>query len=89
VTERGDDFGRQPEREDARWLAEWLKTYQESISRWQRYVRTGGLEKLRGEDEGWVLTPEMRQAILEIWVPNFWLSANCPHLAGVALGLAI
>ena len=58
------------------WLAEWFKTYQELISRWQRYVREGGLEKLQGEHEGWVLTPEMRQAILEIWVPNFWLSAK-------------
>jgi transposase-like protein len=58
------------------WLAEWFKTYQEWISRWQRYVRQGGLEKLKGEHEGWVLTPEMRQAILEIWVPSFWLSAK-------------
>ena len=58
------------------WLAEWFKTYQEWISRWQRYVRQGGLEKLKGEHEGWVLTPEMRRAILEIWVPNFWLSAK-------------
>jgi len=58
------------------WLAGWFKTYQELISRWQRYVREGGLEKLQGEHEGWVLTPEMRQAILEIWVPNFWLSAK-------------
>ena len=58
------------------WLAAWFKTHQELISRWQRYVREGGLEKLQGEHEGWVLTPEMRQAILEIWVPNFWLSAK-------------
>jgi transposase-like protein len=58
------------------WLAAWFKTYQEWISRWQRYVRQGGLEKLKGEHEGWVLTPKMRQAILEIWVPNFWLSAE-------------
>jgi hypothetical protein len=58
------------------WLAVWFKTYQEWISRWQRYVRQGGLEKLKGEHEGWVLTPERRRAILEIWVPNFWLSAQ-------------
>ena len=58
------------------WLAEWFETCQELISRWQRYVREGGLEKLRGEHEGWVLTPEMRQAILGIWAPNFWLSAK-------------
>jgi hypothetical protein len=58
------------------WLAEWFQTYQEWISRWQRYVRQGGLEKLKGEHEGWVLTAEMRRAILEIWVPNFWLSAQ-------------
>ena len=58
------------------WLAEWFETYQEWISRWQRYVRQGGLEKLKGEHEGWVLTPEMRQAILEIWVPSFWLSVK-------------
>jgi hypothetical protein len=58
------------------WLAGWFKTYQEWISRWQRYVRQGGLEKLKGEHAAWVLTPEMRQAILEIWVPNFWLSAQ-------------
>jgi len=50
-------------------LAEWFQTYQEWISRWQRYVRQGGLEKLKGEHEGWVLTPEMGCAILEIWVP--------------------
>ena len=58
------------------WLAKWFETYQEWISRWQRYVRQGGLEKLRGEHEGWVLTPKMRQAILDIWVPNFWLGAQ-------------
>ncbi len=58
------------------WLAEWFETYQEWISGWQRYVRQGGLEKLAGAHEGWVLTPEMRQAILEIWAPNFWLSAK-------------
>jgi hypothetical protein len=58
------------------WLAEWFESYQEWISRWQRYARQGGLEKLKGEHEGWVLTPEMRQAILEIWAPNFWLRAK-------------
>jgi transposase-like protein len=58
------------------WLAEWFKTYQEWISRWQGYVRQGGLEKLKGEYDGWVLTPQMRHGILEIWVPNFWLSAK-------------
>jgi len=57
------------------WLAEWFDTYQELISRWQRYVREGGLEKLNGEYDGWVLTPEIRQAILDIWASNFWLSA--------------
>jgi len=57
------------------WLAEWFGVHQELISRWQKYVREGGLEKLNGEYDGWVVTPEMRQAILDIWVPNFWLSA--------------
>jgi hypothetical protein len=33
------------------WLAEWFKTYQEWISRWQRYVRQGGLEKLKKVSE--------------------------------------
>ena len=58
------------------WLAEWFGTHQELISRWQRYVREGGLQKLDGENEGWVLKPELRQAILNIWIPNFWLSAE-------------
>jgi transposase-like protein len=58
------------------WLAEWFGTYQELISRWQRYVRQGGLDQLKGEYESWLLTPEMGQAILGIWVPNFWLSAR-------------
>jgi transposase-like protein len=58
------------------WLAEWFDTHQELISRWQRYVGEGGLEKLKGEYDGWVLTAEMRRAILEIWAPNFWLSAK-------------
>jgi hypothetical protein len=58
------------------WLAEWFGTHQELISHWQRYVREGGLAKLRGDYNGWVLTPEMCQVILEIWVPNFWLSAR-------------
>ena len=58
------------------WLAEWFGTHQELISRWQRYAREGGLQKLSGEHDGWVLTPEMGQAVLEIWVPNFWLSAS-------------
>jgi len=58
------------------WLAEWFDTHQELISRWQRYAREGGLQKLNGEHDGWVLRPEMGQAVLEIWVPNFWLSAS-------------
>jgi transposase-like protein len=58
------------------WLAEWFGTYQELISRWEGYAREGGLQKLSGEYDGWVLTPEMGQSILEIWVPNFWLSAS-------------
>jgi len=58
------------------WLAEWVGTHQELISRWQRYVREGGLQKLKGEYENRVLTPEMCQAILEIWLPNFWLSVD-------------
>ena len=57
------------------WLAEWFDTYQELISRWQKYVSEGGLERLNGEYDGWVVTPEIRQAILGIWVLNFWLSA--------------
>jgi len=58
------------------WLAEWFDTYQELISRWQTYVRQGGLEKLKGEYEGWVVTPEIQQAIVDIWTPNFWLAAG-------------
>jgi len=58
------------------WLAEWFSTHQELISRWQRYVGEGGLDQLKGEYESWVLTPGMGQAILSIWVPNFWLSAR-------------
>jgi hypothetical protein len=58
------------------WLAAWFESYQEWISRWQRYVRQGGLEKLKGEHQAWILTPKLRQAILEIWVPTFWLSAK-------------
>jgi len=58
------------------WLAEWFGTHQELISRWQRYVREGGLQKLSGEHDRWVRTPEMGQAILGIWVPSFWLSAS-------------
>ncbi|MFC2037767.1 hypothetical protein ACFLYD_07390, partial [Chloroflexota bacterium] len=57
------------------WLAESFGTHQELISRWQRTVREGGLQKLNGECEGRVRTPELSQAILDIWVPNFWLSA--------------
>ena len=58
------------------WLAEWFGTYQEWISRWQRYVRQGGLQKLSGEKDRSVLKPELRQATLDIWVPNFWLTAD-------------
>jgi transposase-like protein len=58
------------------WLAEWFDTYQEWISRWQKYVREGGLEKLNGEYEGWVVTPEIQRAIVDIWTPNFWLGAG-------------
>jgi transposase-like protein len=58
------------------WLAEWFGTHQELISRWQRYVRQGGLDQLRGEYESWILTPEMCRAIMDIWVPSFWLSAR-------------
>jgi transposase-like protein len=58
------------------WLAEWFGTYQEWISRWQRYVRQGGLQKLSGEKDRSVLKPELRQSILDIWVPNFWLTAD-------------
>jgi len=58
------------------WLAGWFKTYQEWIVRWQRYVRQGGLEKLQGKHDARTLTPEMRQAILAVWAPNFWLTAK-------------
>ncbi|RLG43845.1 MAG: hypothetical protein DRN81_05740 [Thermoproteota archaeon] len=58
------------------WLAGWFKTYQEWISRWQRYASQGGLEKLKEEYERGVVTAEIRQAILEIWVSSFWLSAK-------------
>jgi len=58
------------------WLAEWFGTHQELISRWQRYAREGGLQKLSGEHDRWVRTPEMSQAVLGIWVPSFWLSAS-------------
>jgi transposase-like protein len=58
------------------WLAEWFGTYQEWICRWQRYGRQGGLQKLSGEKDHPVLKPELRQAILDIWVPNFWLTAE-------------
>lgn len=57
------------------WLAGWFDTRQELISRWEGYVRQGGLLKLRGEPEGRVLTPQLRTAILDIWIPAFWLSA--------------
>lgn len=58
------------------WLAEWFGTRQEWISRWQRSVREGGLQKLNGEHEPWVLKPQVRQAIMDIWVPSFWLTAS-------------
>lgn len=58
------------------WLAGWYDTHQEHISRWQKYAREDGLEKLKGEHEGWVVTPEIQQAITNIWYPNFWLSAS-------------
>lgn len=58
------------------WLAEWFETRQELISRWEKYVRDGGLEKLHGQAERWVLSEPIAQAILAIWVPNFWLSAT-------------
>ena len=58
------------------WLAEWFGIHQELISRWQRYAREGGLQKLSGEHDRWVRTPGMSQAILDIWVPSFWLSAS-------------
>lgn len=58
------------------WLAEWFDTRQEWISRWQRAVREGGLQKLNGKHEPWVLKPQVRQAIFDIWVPSFWLTAN-------------
>jgi len=58
------------------WLAGWFQTYQEWIVRWQRYVRQGGLKKLQGKHDARTLTPEMRQAILAVWAPNFWLTAK-------------
>ncbi len=58
------------------WLAEWFETRQELISRWEKYVRQGGLLKLRGEPDRWVLSEPIVAAILDIWVPNFWLSAS-------------
>jgi hypothetical protein len=58
------------------WPAAWFDTHQELIGRRQEYVRQGGLLKLQGDPEPRMLTPQMRQAILDIWVPNFWLSAG-------------
>ena len=58
------------------WLSEWYGVPQGLISRWEGYVRENGLQKLRpGATESWVLTAQIKSAILEIWVPNFWLSA--------------
>ena len=59
------------------WLAEWFGTKQELISRWQKYVRQGGLQKLNGEKEG--LGAETR--IVPgypgyLGAPNFWLSTD-------------
>ncbi|MFQ5488845.1 MAG: hypothetical protein ACE5ET_10440, partial [Gammaproteobacteria bacterium] len=68
------------------WLAAWFDTHQELISRWQKYVRQGGLLKLRGEPETRVLTPRLRTAILDIWVANFWLSAQQVQEQMVAAG---
>jgi len=68
------------------WLAEWFGTYQEWISRWQRYVRQGGLQKLSGEKERPVLKPELQQAILNIWVPSFWLTAEAVRERLLAAG---
>jgi len=34
------------------------------------------MDQLKGKYETWILTPEMSRAILDIWVPNFWLSAR-------------
>ena len=68
------------------WLAMWFKTYQEWIVRWQRYVRQGGLEKLQGKHDAQILTPEMRQAILGVWAPNFWLTAKQVRERLVAAG---
>lgn len=68
------------------WLAEWFGTRQELISRWEGYVRQGGLLKLQGEAEPWVLTPHIRTAILDIWIPNFWLSAGQVRERLVAAG---
>ena len=53
------------------WLFDWFGVQQGLISRWE------GLQKLRhGATESWVLTPQIKSAILDIWVSNFWLSAS-------------
>jgi transposase-like protein len=57
-------------------MRQWRTPESTAKRPWQRYAREGGLQKLNGEHDGWVLTPEMDQAILDIWVPNFWLSAS-------------
>ena len=44
------------------------------------------MEKLDGEHDGWVVTPEIRQAILDIWPPNFWSSAAQVRERSLAAG---
>jgi len=56
------------------WLAGWFDTHQELISRWQRYAREGGLQKLNGEHDGWVLRPKMGQAIPSAGSGQVWTS---------------
>jgi transposase-like protein len=69
------------------WLAEWFEQDKSNLSRWQKYVRQGGLRKLSGEHDAWVVTPALRQAILDIWLPNFWLSAPDVHARLLATGV--
>ncbi len=58
------------------WLAKWFELRQENISQWERTIKEGGLLKLCTDQRAWVLTSELVSAILDIWIPNFWLSAT-------------
>jgi transposase-like protein len=69
------------------WLAAGFGTYQERLSRWQRYREAGDWRRMLSQRRGPLLNQDQIQHIVNVWAVNFWWTEAevQEHLAGQGL----